>query len=145
MFYICIKIRQWHHTTPVSKNGPFGEYFSPAKWRSGVRCCFWLKLSSDLTLHKSCLYFWLKSEIRLKSETAPHPWSLFAMKLLNLKFTEFCRCNSVKMFVMQSLGAELLHVIFFKRRQRNDVPLNINSLWLSDAIWRHLSWYLNQC
>ena len=41
----------------------------------GVRCCFWLKLSSDLTLNKSCLNFWLKSEIRLKSETAPHPWS----------------------------------------------------------------------
>ena len=41
----------------------------------GVRCCFWLKLSSDLTLHKSCLNFWLKSEIRLKSETAPHPRS----------------------------------------------------------------------
>ena len=26
-----------------------------------------------LTLHNSCLNFWLKSEIRLKSETAPHP------------------------------------------------------------------------
>ena len=30
-------------------------------------------LSSDLTLHKSCLNFWLKSEIRLKSETATQP------------------------------------------------------------------------
>ena len=40
---------------------------------TGVRCCFWLNLSSHLTLHKSCLNFWLKSEIRLKSETAPHP------------------------------------------------------------------------
>ena len=43
----------------------------------GVRCCFWLNLSSDLTLHKSCLNFWLKSEIRLKSETAPHPRSVY--------------------------------------------------------------------
>ena len=41
----------------------------------GVRCCFWLNLSFDLSLHKSCLNFWLKSEIRLKSETAPHPRS----------------------------------------------------------------------
>ena len=40
---------------------------------SGVRCCFWLNLSSDLTLNKSCLNFWLKSEIGLKSETAPPP------------------------------------------------------------------------
>ena len=44
------------------------------KYASGVRCCFWLNLSSYLTLHKSCLKFWLKSEIWLKSETAPHPW-----------------------------------------------------------------------
>ena len=44
--------------------------------RPGVRCCFWLNLSFDLTLHKSCLNFWLKSEIRLKSETAPHPRSV---------------------------------------------------------------------
>ena len=38
-----------------------------------MKCCFWLNLSFDLTIHKSCLNFWLKSEIRLKSETAPHP------------------------------------------------------------------------
>ena len=43
---------------------------------AGVRCCFWLNLSFDLSLHKSCLNFWLKSEIRLKSETAPHPCSV---------------------------------------------------------------------
>ena len=40
---------------------------------SGVRCCFWLNLSFDLSLNKPCLNFWLKSKIRLKSETAPHP------------------------------------------------------------------------
>ena len=39
----------------------------------GVRCCFWLNLSFDWSLHKSCLNFWLKSTTRLKSETAPHP------------------------------------------------------------------------
>ena len=47
-----------------------------------VPICRWgavsdFKLSFNLTLHKSCLNFWLKSEIRLKSQTAPHPmiWS----------------------------------------------------------------------
>ena len=34
-----------------------------------------LNLSSDLTPNKSCLDFRLyQTEIRLKSETAPHPW-----------------------------------------------------------------------
>ena len=42
-------------------------------YQPGVRCRFWLNLSSDLTLHKSCLNVWLKSKIRLKSETAPRP------------------------------------------------------------------------
>ena len=49
--------------------------FTALQWIPGVRCCFWLNLSSDLSLYKSCLNFWLKSEIRLKSETAPHPSS----------------------------------------------------------------------
>ena len=44
---------------------------------SGVSYCFWLNLSSDLILHKSCLNFWPKSQISLKSETAPHPRSQF--------------------------------------------------------------------
>ena len=52
---------------------------------TGVRCCFWLNLSSDLTLYKSCLNFWLKSEIRLKSETAPHPWCLSRTRRLSEK------------------------------------------------------------
>ena len=34
-----------------------------------------LNLSSDLTPNKSCLDFRLyQTDIRLKSETAPHPW-----------------------------------------------------------------------
>ena len=34
-----------------------------------------LNFSSDLTPNKSCLNFRLyQTEIRLKSETAPHPW-----------------------------------------------------------------------
>ena len=40
----------------------------------GVMCCFWFNLSFDLSFHKSCLNFLLKSKIRVKSETAPHPW-----------------------------------------------------------------------
>ena len=52
-----------------------------------MRCCFWLNLTFDLTLHKSCLNFWLKSEIRLKSETAPHPWapSQYPKKCLSVR------------------------------------------------------------
>ena len=39
---------------------------------AGVVCYFCLNLSSDLTLRKSSLNFWLKSEIWDKSEAALH-------------------------------------------------------------------------
>ena len=35
-------------------------------------CCLCLNFSPYFTRHKSCLYFWLRSEIVVKSETAPH-------------------------------------------------------------------------
>ena len=62
----------------------------------GVGCCFSLNLSSELTLNKWCLNFWLKSEFSLQSETAPHPrpqsfkWlaeSLDVMSLLDVMST----------------------------------------------------------
>ena len=82
--------------------------------RSGVRCCFWLNLSFDLSLHKSCLNFWLKSKIRLKSETAPHPrWSQTVMsryyrqawnplQLLSLWSTEWRHYQNVSLKILLS-------------------------------------------
>ena len=70
---------RWRHNgcDSVSNHQPHhclrNRLFRRRSKTSGVRCCFWLNLSFDLTPHKTYLNFWLKSEIRLKSETAPHP------------------------------------------------------------------------
>ena len=56
--------------------------------RPGLKCCCWLNLSFDLTLHKSCLNFWLKAEIKLKSKTVPHPWNMNQTKKNYLSWSE---------------------------------------------------------
>ena len=70
----CRKITRllWRYVS--ARNWYLGMVSMFSLSKPGVRCCFWLNLSFDLSLHKPCLNFWLKSKIRLKSETAPHPW-----------------------------------------------------------------------
>ena len=86
---ITILLHQRYEVSILSTRGLAGSQLNPAWYAlplvtaaghfirtaaaSGVRCCFWLNLSFDLSHHKSCLNWWLKPKIRRKSETALHP------------------------------------------------------------------------
>ena len=81
----------WKSLIKISFKSPRGQWIDPAIWTvkqtlnklyrsycncivntscAGVRCCFWLNSSTQIMF---IFFFLLKSEIRLKSETAPHP------------------------------------------------------------------------